>query len=286
MPPSQILVCRRQHVSATAARSASSYARKPASRAATKMRLKKESSQIEANVSFLLPTTLVAPPLWRYPRQPSKFVHMLWLHLKARLDALKSLVGFKVMSAPKTLLSRPRFKAQRASAIPTAKALHVQMSEAFAAGDRETLRSICSTELHRSLVEAIDARPRGVRTEWELVKYDKTWYYPRLADWRIAILPHKTGGMTTVKQAVVSISSVQRIARYDDTKGGAKIKGSERVRHLLEHIVLQAEINDKTYEHGPWRLWGTIPESTYESYLQELADSEVAFTENQKQARS
>ncbi|RYP07166.1 hypothetical protein DL764_002713 [Monosporascus ibericus] len=286
MLPSQILLRPMRHVSATVTRSASSYARNPASRAATKKRLKTESSQIEANVSFLLPTTLVAPPLWRYPRQPSKFVHMLWLHLKARFDAFKSLVGFKVMSAPKLLMSRPRFKAQRASAIPTAKALHVQMSEAFAAGDRESLRSICSTELHRSLVEAIDARPRGVRTEWELVKYDKTWYYPRLADWRIAMLPRQTGGMTTIKQAVVSISSVQRLARYDDTKGGAKINGSERVRHMLEHIVLQADINDKTYEHGPWRLWGTIPESTYESYLQEIADSQVAFSEDQRQARS
>ncbi|RYP77793.1 hypothetical protein DL771_000890 [Monosporascus sp. 5C6A] len=209
---------------------------------------------------------------------------MLWLHLKARLDAFKSLVGFKVLSAPKPFMSRPKFQAQRASAIPTAKALHVQMSEAFAAGDRETLRSICSTELHKSLVEAIDARPRGVRTEWELVKYDKTWYYPRLADWRIAILPRQTGGVVTIKQAVVSISSVQRLARYDDAKGGAKIKDSERVRHMLEHIVLQADINDKTYEHGPWRLWGTIPESTYESYLRELADSQVVFSEGQKQA--
>lgn len=220
--------------------------------------------------------TLVAPPIWRYPRQFSKFFHMLWLHGKAKFECLFSLAGFKFASCPKPFVTRPRFKAQRSSAIPTAKALHIRMSESLAAGDRETLRTICTPELYKTLAGVIDSRPKGVRTEWELVKYDQTWYYPRLADWRVAVIPRPSGPMRTLKQAVVSISSVQRIARYDDTKGGAKVEGSERVRHMREHIVLQAEIDDKTYQHGSWKIWGTVPEVTYESYLDELANFKAA----------
>ncbi len=218
--------------------------------------------------------TLVAPPLWRYPRQPNKFFHMLWLNIKARVIGLSGLISFKISSSPGGFFSRPQFRAQRSSAVPTAKALHVRMTEALAAGDRETLRAICKPELYGSLASVIDARPPGVRTIWELIRYEKTWYYPRLAEWRISLIPRPSGGTRTLKQAVVSIASVQRIARYDNSKGpgeAGKTKGGESVRHILEHIVLQAEIDDKTYQHGPWKIWGTVSESTYESYLEDIA---------------
>ena len=216
------------------------------------------------------PVTLVAPPIWRYPRQPSKFFHMLYLHLRAKFDTLLTLVGFKFTSS-ESWASRPRFKAVRSNAIPTAKAMHARMNEAFAAGDREALRAICTPDLHRNLAGAIDARPRGIRTEWELVGYEQRWYYPRLADWRVAVVPRPDGRYRSMKQAVVSIASVQRIARYDDSPAGAgqMVPGSERLRHMLEHIVLQAEIDPNTYQAGPWKIWGTIPESTYEGYLEE-----------------
>ena len=203
---------------------------------------------------------------------------MLWLHSMAKAQSLYSLLGYKLASAP-TPFSRSRFKANRSNSIPTAKALHVRMNDAFAAGDRETLRAICTNDFYQTMVSAIDARPKGVRTEWELLRYDQTWYYPRLADWRVAVIPRPGGGTRgrasrVIKQAVVSIASVQRIARYDDSPqgGGAKIKGSKRVRHMLEHLVLQSEIDPKTYQAKPWRIWGTIPENTYESWREELAN--------------
>ena len=205
---------------------------------------------------------------------------MLWLHSMAKAQSLYSLLGYKLASAP-TPFSRSRFKANRSNSIPTAKALHVRMNDAFAAGDRETLRAICTDDLFKRMVGAIDARPKDVRTEWELLKYDQTWYYPRLADWRVVMIPRPGGvggGHRVIKQAVVSIASVQRLARYDDSPqgGGAKIEGSERVRNMLEHIVLQAEVDPKTFKAHPWKIWGNTPEHTYESWLEELANYEAA----------
>ncbi|KAK7750447.1 hypothetical protein SLS62_007636 [Diatrype stigma] len=216
--------------------------------------------------------TLVAPPIWRYPRQPSKFFKMLYLNAKVKMETLVVMLAFKFNSCPRPFRSLPIFKAHRASAIPTAKALHARMSEALAAGDKETLRAICIPEMFRSLAHVIDNRGPNIRAEWEVLSYDRSWYYPRLADWRVMMIPIPNRPARNVKQAVVSISSVQRIARYDLSRGGAKIEGSERVRHLLEHIVLQAEIDDKTWEHGPWRIWGTLPEDTLESFLKQEAD--------------
>ncbi|KAI2619717.1 hypothetical protein GGR54DRAFT_603412 [Hypoxylon sp. NC1633] len=234
------------------------------------LRKKGEMMQMEANMTLLIPNTLVAPPFWRYPRQPSKFVHMLWLHAKARAQSLWGVLSMKLMSQPTIILSKPLLKFGKSAAIPTAKALHIQMSEAMAAGDKETLRSICTPELFQTLASTIDSRPKGVRAEWELVRYDQTWRYPRLADWRVGFQPMHDGTSKAIKQVIVTIASVQRIARYDIPKGRVKIPGSERVRHMTEHIVMQATIDITTWENGPWKIWGTLPETTYENYVTEL----------------
>ncbi|KAI0838094.1 hypothetical protein F5Y06DRAFT_269918 [Hypoxylon sp. FL0890] len=232
-----------------------------------------EALQMQANMTLLLPDTLIAPPLWRYPRRPSEFAHMLWLNTKARFQSLWTIMSVKLLSQSTMGFSKPRFKFHKAAAIPTAKALHAQMSEAMAAGDKETLRSICTPELFQTLAATIDSRPPGVRAEWELVRYHQRWRFPRIADWRIGYQPLRDGSMKIVKQAVVSIASVQRIARYDDSKGGVKIAGSERVRTMVEHLVLQALVDKTTYESEPWKIWGTLPEMTYQGYLADVENT-------------
>ncbi|KAI0112857.1 hypothetical protein F4814DRAFT_323818 [Daldinia grandis] len=240
---------------------------------------KSDTQQMEPTMTMLIPQTLVAPPLWRYPRQPKKFFHMLWLHIKARYGSLWAVLSMKVMSQPTVLISKPLFKFHRAAAIPTAKALHIQMSEAMAIGDKETLRSICTPELFQTLAATIDARPRGIRAEWQLVRYSNTWLYPRVADWRVGYQPLPNGDMKTLKQIVVSISSIQRISRYDDTKGGIKVAGSERVRKITEHLVLQAGMDRNTFEAEPWKIWGTLPEMTYEEYLAEIENLDAVMAD-------
>ncbi|KAI1392218.1 uncharacterized protein F4822DRAFT_120114 [Hypoxylon trugodes] len=226
-----------------------------------------EARHIESNMSILLPGTLVSPPIWRYPKQPDKFVKMLWVVFRSYTQTLWSTLTMKILSQPTILLSRPRFKFHKSAAVPTAKALHVRMSEAIAAADKEILRGICTSELYQTLAATIDSRPRGTRTEWQLIHYDQKWRYPRIADWRVGYKPLQNGDMQLVKQAIVSISSVQRIARYDDTKGGIKIAGSDRSRRMVEHLVLQANMDKLTYESDPWKIWGTLPEMNYEEII-------------------
>ncbi|KAI2463590.1 hypothetical protein F4781DRAFT_416159 [Annulohypoxylon bovei var. microspora] len=235
----------------------------------------RRAAQFQSNfgptITVLIPKSLIVPPLSRFPREPSKFFHMIWLILKTRWEDLRTFLSAKVvsMSLDKGKFRWPRFKYQKSAVVPAAKALHVQMSSALAAGDKETLRYICTGELYQTLAGAIDSRPKGVRSEWQLLRYNRLFRYPRLADWKVGYRPNGSG---LTKQAIVSIASAQHIARYDELKGGVMIEGSERVRHVVEHIVMQSNVSDATYEATPWKIWGTLPESTYESILQGIED--------------
>ncbi|OTA58619.1 hypothetical protein K449DRAFT_467218 [Hypoxylon sp. EC38] len=235
---------------------------------------KDEVLQMQANMTLLLPTdqayfrptsidTLVAPPLWRYPRQPSKFAHMLWLNVKARAQSLWAIMSMKMLSQPTMIFSKPLFKFHKSAVIPTAKALHVQMSEAMAAGDKETLR--IGHEAYapngNSSVTTSGGASRGSPTG------------------RVGYQPLHDGSMKMVKQAVVSIASIQRIARYDDSKGGIKIAGSQRVRPMIEHLVIQAVVDKTTYESAPWKIWGTLSEMTYEEYLADVENLQAIMSD-------
>ncbi|KAI0972003.1 hypothetical protein F4678DRAFT_430823, partial [Xylaria arbuscula] len=237
-------------------------------------RQQEKRMQAEAMTSILLPYTIVTPPLRRYPLAPTKLTQMLWLLAKNRATTLGSLLGVYFLSMGGKWLTWPRFRARKRACIPAAKALHAQMSEAVAAGDKDTLRRICAPELFQTLAGAVDVRPAGTRTEWELVRYDQRLTYPRLADFRISYQPLPAGGMRLLKQAVVSIASVQRVTRYD--AAGAKVPGSERERTMTEHIVLQAEVEDKTFESAPWKIWGTLPEMSFET----IRDDHAMYTES------
>ncbi|KAI1198290.1 hypothetical protein F5X97DRAFT_323662 [Nemania serpens] len=245
----------------------------------------------EATASLLLPLTIVPPPIWRFPRSPINFGRMVWLLAKNRFQNLMSTMGVYFVSLPAKGFSRPLFRAGKRASIPAAKALHAQMSEAVAAGDKDTLRRVCTPELFQTFAAAIDARPRGVRSEWELVRYENRLRYPRIADFRVTYKPRSAGGLGLVKQAVVSISSVQRLARYDDARGGGGgggqlVPGSERERHLTEHVVLQANVRDGTFEAEPWKVWGTLPEMTYETMRDDIATyTEFASTQRQSGSR-
>ncbi|GAP91358.1 hypothetical protein SAMD00023353_6000070 [Rosellinia necatrix] len=222
-------------------------------------------------VSMLLPFTVVAPPVWRFPPSPAKAGWLVWNLAKNRVTSLGALLGVYIMSMRLNGYGMPVFRAKKGQCIPAAKVLHMQMSEAVATGDKETLRRICTAELFHILASTIDTRPAGIRTEWELVRYSHKLRYPRLADFRVMMAPTSTTGeMKLVKQAVVSIASVQRIVRYDDGRGGEKVPGSEREREMMEHFVIQAPVKTPSFETSAWKVWGTIPEATYESLREDI----------------
>lgn len=218
--------------------------------------------------TFLSTGTLVTPPLSRFPKD--NFFAFLWIVMKNRLQCLGSTLGLKIMSQPTIIISRPLLKLGRSSVVPAGKALHVTMSEAVAAGDIATIRSICSPAFAEKLITQIQSRRRGVRAEWHLVSYDNRTKYPRLADFRAVTMP--IPGSTrncVIKQAVVSIASTQEVAQYDETKGNRMVPGSKKQKSLVEHLVLQSKADMTTWKSEPWKLWGTIKESTYESYVED-----------------
>jgi mitochondrial protein MBA1 len=176
---------------------------------------------------------------------------------------------------------RPVLKLNRSSVIPTGKALHVQMNEALAKGDKETLRHICTPSFYAKLAGTIDRRQPHQRVEWELIKYDQKMRYPRLSNFQFFQAPtDKKGAMVTTRQAVVSIASTQRVARYwqDSRSGqrvGALVRGSERTVSLVEHFVIVSSMDRATFELEPWKIWGTLPEATYEDFLDEIKVMDV-----------
>ncbi|TGJ77577.1 hypothetical protein E0Z10_g10695 [Xylaria hypoxylon] len=243
---------------------------------------KEMTMQTEAVSTFLLPYTVVPPPVYRFPLSPVKFSKMVWMLAKNRTVALGSLLGVYFVSMRAKGFSWPRFRSKKRTCIPTAKALHVMMSEAVAQGDKDTLRRVCTTELFQTLAGAIDSRPAGMRTEWELLRYDDKLSYPRLADFRVTYQPLPSGkGMRLIKQAVVSISSVQRLTRYN-AKTGEKIPGGERERYMKEHLVLQSNVKDGTFEAEPWKVWGTLPEMSYEMIRDDTAMYKEAINDNSR----
>ncbi|KAK8073867.1 hypothetical protein PG994_004766 [Apiospora phragmitis] len=202
------------------------------------------------NMAFLLPQTFVAPPLSRWPRSPAKFLKMAWIATSSRVYNYVTLLGFKIASLP-DWRSRPKFKIRREVILPTAKALHLKMNEALARGDKEALRRICTNELWQKLAGIIDARPRGYRGEWELVKYRSALSYPRIAEDKMAVMPTPSGAQRAFRQAVVSIASVQRMVRH--------VPGKPKVvteKPMLEHLVLSTRVDHtNTYEQTPWEVW-------------------------------
>ncbi|KAI0391705.1 hypothetical protein F5Y17DRAFT_396417 [Xylariaceae sp. FL0594] len=231
---------------------------------------KERMRKLEASSTFLLPLTIVPPPITRFPRSPTKFMHMLYLIARNKITRIGSAIGVYFVSM--TGFSLPKFRSNRSSALPAGKLLHAQMSEAVAAGDKETLRQICARELFTTLAGAIDSRSsKGkARTEWELVKYTRRVRYPRLSDFRVSYQPLSgTTRMRLIKQAVVSISSVQRLTRFDEQ--GNKVPGTGQVKELLEHVVLQSEVDTNTWKSSPWKIWGNLSETAYEDIVADLA---------------
>ena len=78
--------------------------------------------------------------------------------------------------------------------------------------------------------------------------------------------PHDAENAT--EQAVVAISSTQRVSKYEKATGEL-IPGSTKVQQKVEHVVLSRLVNEKTYQSQPWRIWGTVPATTMEAYQEE-----------------
>jgi len=177
----------------------------------------------------------------------------------------------KLQSRP-SMFKRALWKRRHAAAVVTAKALHRTMAEAFASGDKATIRRICVANCGTPLLAAIDSRPRGRRYGYELVEYTKRMFYPSIRASRIMPVARDMNA-PIVRQVVVAISSRQRRVEYDDSpRGGGKIvPGSEKEVDVVENVVIGQVINPHTWQADVWRILGTARSTTLEDWEAELA---------------
>ncbi|KAG5935360.1 hypothetical protein E4U53_000453, partial [Claviceps sorghi] len=191
-----------------------------------------------------------------------------WARLKHWLIGATSVLNFKLQSMP-NWTTRPRWKARRGRIAPTAKAMHREMLEAFAAGDKPALHRLCLGEFARKLCAAIDRRDPRLGVRFALLRYNARLLYPRLLSHQIhQVNPFDAARMT--EQAVVAVASTQQASRVDAATGET-VPGSLKVQDKVEYVVLSRQVNAKTFEASPWRLWGTTSPTTLEAYLQEKA---------------
>jgi protein MBA1 len=149
-------------------------------------------------------------------------------------------------------------KLRRARVVPTAIALHREMYSSFAAGDAITLRRICTDGIYDQFKARISSRPRGEKTVWELVKYNKR---AKIVSHRAARLPIDGAA---VRQAVVRLSSRQKLSRYG--ADGILVKGTGKERDVVEYLVVEKSYWN--WKEGDWRVWGTTEETKLETVLQ------------------
>jgi protein MBA1 len=204
---------------------------------------------INYSETFIAPSGANRPSLFSTPRDLFK----LQLQRLKRKSSDVLMMGIYWFTHRKAGL-KLRFR----QTAPTAVALHRQMYTAFAEGDVKTLRRICCEGLNDSFAARIHGRGKE-KVQWELVKYNKR---PRVMSNKAASLPRDGSG---VRQAVVRISSRQRLTRYG--ANGKIIPGSGKEKDVVEYVVIQKILLNG--QEGEWQVWGTTGESTLEQIEEE-----------------
>lgn len=205
----------------------------------------------------LVVATFVALPMTNLPKSPKDKVKYLWYRFRAYLSTLGLILGTKTdsMIGWKT---RPRYKARLTAIPPTAKIMYRELLEAFAAGDKATVRKVCTPHYAGQYINAIDKRKKSEALRWELVKYNGS---PKLKSYLIMPMNPQDRDLMT-EQAVVAISSTQRMSKVNNTSGQV-IPGSEKEQDGTEYVVLKREYNKSEWMPiGEWQIWGTTEPTT------------------------
>ena len=163
--------------------------------------------------------------------------------------------------------TRPKWKVQRGKIAPTAKVMYTELLTAFAEGDKRTVQALCLGNFAKKLTAAIDRRPPNEKTSFEVVKYNKGLFYPRVVSHQVhQVNPYDKESET--EQAVVAIASTQKASKYN-VSTGELIPGSTKIQQKVEYVVLSRLVNSKSFQAEQWRIWGTAPATTLESYHDE-----------------
>ena len=167
--------------------------------------------------------------------------------------------------------SRPQFKARKSQIAPTAKTMYRELLEAFAAEDRTTIKKLCTPAFAEKFIHAIERRKNNERVHWELVKYNQPLVYPRLLSHLIAN-PNPKDKTTMLEQAVVAISSTQRVYKTKKSAVGEIIPGSLKEQDTVEYIVMWRHLNAVTWAKSSWIIWGTTGPTRPEDIVEQAKD--------------
>lgn len=154
------------------------------------------------------------------------------------------------------------------------------MLEAFAAGDKETLSRLCTPHFAGKLLAAVDRRPRDERVHFELVRYNKPLFYPRLSSYLIGMF-NPFDKYSLREQAVVAIASTQAMTRTQSSQKGKDIPRTLQTQQdKVEYVVLVRDVDSKTWQSTSWQIWGTTTFTT----LQQSRDHHAAMVQHQTKA--
>ncbi|KFA51506.1 hypothetical protein S40293_06330 [Stachybotrys chartarum IBT 40293] len=215
------------------------------------------------------PCTFVSLPLSQVSTgQIPAYYFQRW---KAWAADVLAVLSFKLRSM-EGWTTRPRFKVRRGKIVPTGQALHREVMQAFAAGDKPTIQRLCVAAYANKLISTIEKRTPRERTRFEFVKYTRPLFYPKLMTYRLTDIAD-LGEQSLLEQAVVGISSTQK-AWKEDAASGQVIAGTLKVQDKIEYVVLTRYTNAETFESGEWRVWGTTSGTTLEGYHAEVKSLE------------
>lgn len=163
---------------------------------------------------------------------------------------------------------RATFRAPREGIVDAAIELHAEMSRCLAVGgvaEKRRLAQICVPKLHRSLVAAIESRPRGRSYTWKCVSLERSsLLWPRLVDHKWTDID--VGYMQSFRQAVVGVRSKQSLTELD-AKG--KVVGGTTEKDVTEYLVLWKSVDKESLTQGDWLLYGTLKEMSLNEILEE-----------------
>lgn len=164
--------------------------------------------------------------------------------------------------------SRAKLRAERKGVVEAALKLHAEMSSCLAQGgraDKTRLGQICIPKLHRSLVAAMETRPKGKSFKWQLLELKGKPFWPRIIDHKWTDLD--IGITQSFRQAVVGIKSRQRLTEVD----ASGKEGKSKEMDVTEYLVLWRSINRENLSQSNWKIYGTLKETSFDELLKEKA---------------
>lgn len=211
------------------------------------------------------PETIIPLPLSKAPSDWKNFFTYYKEVLKQRLTDRVQIFQQTIQHKEKWW-KKATFRAERKGITEVALNLHAAMSHALARGgapEKMYLHQICVPKLARSLVAAIESRPKGKSYGWERLETTGWPFWPRLIDHKWTEVD--VGFPMSFRQAVVGIKSKQRLTELD-AKG--KVVGSKEME-LTEYVVLWRTVDKASQTVGEWQLYGTLKETTLEELIEE-----------------